>query len=225
MKYIYILFIIFHSLHIGAQQIEFFGGPNHTTLFDNKNSSGFFQTSYENRQGISFGVELNHIKIDKSKVRARMTFERINAVLNGNYIPKIEGRINADVQKSILTLDLYPLNKTFFKRLSLGLGFTISGLLNENYSGREIFPASTPGVFYHYEIALKYANYSTKLNLGLRILVSYDFPIDKNHFITPQYSFHLGLTNEFENFIVDTRSIRHFIGIGIKKNLKNREKE
>ena len=224
MKYIYIFFILSSSLSIGAQQIEFFGGPNHNRFFDLQSANSIFHTDYEAGGNISFGLALNQITIDKTKINARLSFENFHGKLNLHYGNDLKSMTNANVEKSIISLALYPLNKTLFERLNLSLGLVLSRLFGEKYSGQEILETFNPNAPMIDEIDEKYSRYSTKFYLGYRALISYDIPINDTYFITPQYVFHFGQTLEFINFPITTKSIRQFVGIGIKKNLKGREK-
>ena len=49
--------------------------------------------------------------------------------------------------------------------------------------------------------------------------VGYEFRLSDRMMLAPQYSFYYGLSPEFEQFPEETKSMRHFLGIGLTWDL------
>jgi hypothetical protein len=60
---------------------------------------------------------------------------------------------------------------------------------------------------------------ATQFQFGLRLRLAYTIPLSETIFISPQYSFYYGLTNEFKEFPEITKSYRHYLLIGIGKKM------
>ncbi len=71
-----------------------------------------------------------------------------------------------------------------------------------------------------YDLNNLYDNYSSRRYFGLRARLAYDFNISKELVISPQYSYYLGLSGEFDEFPETTTSMRHYFSIGIQTKLK-----
>jgi hypothetical protein len=219
MKTIIILLISFFSLTLYSQSIEIFGGPNKNIFHDYSDGEGHFMSSYNPALGYNIGIGIDDIKIDWLKLRFTLCFdnyggelEASDGGLGGGYTT------NAEIDKSVLSLGLFPLNLKIIKRLDLNFGFEFSMLINETYTGTKSgWLMGEPG--WSYNIEDEYDRYSALTNFGLKARIAYDINLAKSIIISPQYSFYYGLSNEFDEFPEQTVSMRHYIGIGIEKKL------
>ncbi|HYX09502.1 MAG TPA: hypothetical protein VE912_22420, partial [Bacteroidales bacterium] len=66
----------------------------------------------------------------------------------------------------------------------------------------------------------KYKKFSSSTYFGFQGRIAYDFKFSESFWISPQYLYYFGLSNEFVDFPENTKSMRHYICIGIKKKIK-----
>jgi len=82
-----------------------------------------------------------------------------------------------------------------------------------------------PPTGYSYDLNEKYDRNSAIYYFGLKGIIAYDFNISGTFVISPQHSFYLGLSKEFDRFPDVTKSMRHYFCIGLKKKLKFNTKQ
>lgn len=216
-----ICFLLFSIICVVAvsQDIEIFVGPNQNIFHDYSDGEGHFNSSYKDRIGYSFGVGIENIKIDWLKLRLALSYEKYGgelAVTSGG----LGGEFTtaADIDKSVVSFGIYPINLTFIKRFNFNAGIEISRLVYEDFSGTNK-GWIMGGDFWSYNIEDKYDRYSTRTIYGLKGRLAYDFKITESINLSPQYCFYYGLSHEFDEFPQETLSMKHFLGIGIKKTL------
>ena len=69
-----------------------------------------------------------------------------------------------------------------------------------------------------YNLDDKYNKYSSLTYFGLQGRIAYDFNLSKSIVISPQYLYYFGISDEFIEFPKETKSIRHYFCVGIKKD-------
>jgi len=218
-KFLTILILISVTNSFG-QKIELFGGTNNNIFHDYKNNEGQFSSSYKSDWGYTVGAGLDSIKIDWLTLRFTLQFDKYGGKLNAS-----DGGLGganttvATINKSIISLGIFPINFRFFKRIDLNFGLIISKLIGETYSGTSSgWTMNQPN--WSYNLQDKYNRYSSSTYFGFQGRIAYDFKISKSIWITPQYLYYFGLSNEFVEFPEETKSIRHYICIGIKYKIK-----
>lgn len=219
MKLIISLIICLNSIFVFGQNIELFGGPNKNIFHDNLENDGHYSSSYNSAFGYSAGIGINDIKIDWLSLRFTLCYDRY-----GGKIDVSDGglgggtTIKADIDKSLVSLGLFPINFTVLKKIDLNLGFEVSRLIGETFSG-ELSGWQTGKLGWSYDLNDKYDRISELTNYGIRARIAYNFTISESIVIVPQYSFYYGLGYEFNESLATTKSMRHYLSIGIEKKI------
>lgn len=216
----FLLLIIANSA--SGQKLEVFGGVNRSTFRDGKNDNPHYRSSFEPGYGFTAGLALDSIIIDRMRHRFSLQVEQYRGKLDvtdgglaGSYTT------TADVRKTVLSLGFYPLNFMLFKRMDLSLGFVVSVLLHEKFTGRSSgYVMSWPP--WNLPLQEKYDHYSSSMNVGLQGRIAYDIKVSRSIWISPQYHFHYGLLKEFIEFPDNVGSIRQYFCVGLKKKIGNR---
>lgn len=213
-----ILLFIFCSISFG-QKMEFFGGINSNTFYDWNKETPHYSSTYKSGTGYSFGFGLDSVKAEWLTLSFTLTFENYggeleakNGGLGGSYTT------TAKINKSLITLGVYPINFHVVKKLHISIGGEMSRLISESFSGTRSGSISGQSSWSD-DLKDKYDEFSTLSYWGIKSRLIYDFVISKSLVITPQYSFYFGLSNEFIKFPKETKSMRHFLGLGLKKVL------
>lgn len=223
MKKLVTILLCVSSLNLYSQNIELFGGVNNTIFHDNRDDGGHFQSTYKSDPTYSFGIAIDNIIMgimDSAIFRFTLQFDKYS----GNIEARDGGQggsysIAANINKSLLSFGFFPISFRIFKKIDFNFGFQLSKLVSESFIGTS--SSSGHGVYNSYDLQEKHKKFSSSTYFGPIVRLAYDFHIYKSIIISPQYSFYYGMTNEFLEFPAETKSMRHFIGIGIKKNLKN----
>jgi len=202
---------------IYGQDIEVFGGLNTTFYHDNEDDSGHYRSSYNSGSGYSFGVAIDSIRFDKTRhIRLTLMYNKYSGGLTvsdgglgGGYTTQ------ADFEKQIISLGVYPLNLRDIKGFDINIGFEVSRLIQESINGiRKGWFAGE-----NYSHILQDKQYSSTSTIALCARLAYSFKLNESILILPQYGFYYGLKGEFQEFQKGTKSIRNFIGVGMKMTL------
>ena len=216
-KTILFLFTLFIHTNLLGQNLSFFTGLNGTILHDYHSFGGHYHSSYQPGLGYSLGIGVDSIDWFWWNIPFKLKFERYGAHLlasggglGGGYW------VDARVDKSILTLGIYPLNFHIKPNFKLSIGTEMSYLLAEQLQGKYgswILGQTTK------ETALmeKYPHYSRRIYLGFGANLSYDWPISPSLVVAPYYTYYFGLSNEFREFPNITKAMRHTVGVALKK--------
>lgn len=209
---------VFISAH--SQNIEVIGGLNKNIFFDLQQKEGHYSSSYNPDYGyaIRFGVE--DIKVDWMTFRFTLGYDKYG----GEFTVSDGGQgggstTEAVIDKSVISLSVFPLNFKIINRIDLNFGLEFSGLIRENFSGtRSGWILGEPD--WSYGLKEKHERFSAKTYFGLSGRIAYDFNISDRLAISPQYSYYFGLSNEFDEFPEATKSMRHYFCVGIQRTLK-----
>jgi hypothetical protein len=221
MRNLTLALILFTSISAFSQNIELFGGLNKNYFHDYllKELSYHYSSSYKPKDGYSIGIGVDNIKIDWFTLRFTLGYDRYRgelAVSGGSLAGKYT--TDAELDKSVISLAVFPINFKIIDRLDFNFGFEFSGLMRENFSGRHY--GWFDGMSWDYDLNDKYDRFSSKTHFGLRGRIAYDFNISDKLAISPQYSYYFGLSNEFIQFPNETKSMRHNFCLGIQRKLK-----
>lgn len=203
-----------------GQKIELFGGQNRNTFFDSGQTSGHFNSSYNSGLGFIAGIGLDSVKVDWMTMQFTLQFEKYSGELKASDGGLGGGNsTQASIDKSIITLGVFPLNFRILKSINLNFGLEISRLIDESFIG------TTGGWMmgkpnWSENLQDKYSRYSSLTYFGIRSRISYDFLLTQSIFISPQFSYYHGLSREFDEFPQQTRSRRYSFGIGLKKEIE-----
>ncbi len=219
MKKTFIALLFLNSLVLFSQNLEVIGGVNYNRFFNFKEETPHFSSTYNTDLGYVIKFAIDDIKFEGQKLRFTLGYEKYGGEvqvndggLGGGY------GVNTEINKSVLSLGIYPFNFKILKRIDFNLGIEVSGLLNETYKGTSGgWQAGEPNV--NIDLNEKYDRFSSWMYIGISARIAYDIKIAENWAISPQYSYYLGLSNEFIEFPEFTKSMRHYFCIGIQKTL------
>jgi hypothetical protein len=212
--------IIANSVIVFCQNIEVFGGINSNIFYDNNENDPHYSSSYKSDFGYCAGIGFESKKIDWLTVRFTLQLDNYGGEINAYTDGLGSGNLTeATIDKWLISLGLFPINFRLFHKIDLNFGFEVSRLINETYNG------TISGWLYRqpnwsFDLQDKYNHFSLPICIGLRGRIAYDFKLSKTYIISPQYSFYYGLSKEFQEFPHETKSMRHYLSVGIKKKIK-----
>lgn len=211
-----LLFLLEKPRLIAQNKMELIAGLNQNQFFDVNRDDGHSYSSYQSALGYSLRIGVENVKMDWMKLRFTVGFDQY-----GGKIEVTDGGLGgsytttAEVNKSVLSLGLFPLNLQVWKRIDFNLGLEFSALIDENYRGiRSGWSLGRP--YWREKLEDSYSSYSEKAYWGIRGRLAYDILLMDHVFISPQYSYFLGISNEFKEFQKATRSMRHYFSLGIQ---------
>jgi len=181
MKNIIVFIMLFSNVFAFAQQVEIVGGINYN-MFYNRGGSSSFSTEYKYTNEIGYGLKVafENAKINKFKWRVAIGYEKYGGEINAFEDGFGSGnRVEAEIDKSILSLTFYPLNATFFNRLDINLGVEVSNLIGGNYQGIHTINSSFSSMTIVTDLKKRHASYNSKFNFGLRGRIAYSFNISE----------------------------------------------
>lgn len=219
MRFIFLIILLIFSNNLICQQLEFFGGVNNNVFHDYRKNEGHYKSSYESDYGFSVGVGLDSIKINSLKLRFILQFDKYKGKLEAS-----DGGLGgsyttfANIDKSIISLVFFPVNIKIIRKIDLNFGAVFSKLIYETYEGTNSgWQINKPN--WSYKIEDKFNRYNSSLYFGLQARVAYDFLLSNSIAITPQYLHYFGITNEFIEFPKNTKSLRNYFFVSVKKKL------
>lgn len=195
------------------------GGVNNNHFFDVEQNEGHYNSGYTPDYGYHLGVAIENIRVDWLNFRFTLSYDSYGGqlkVTDGGLAWAITTEAQTD--KSVIALGVFPVNFKIKKRFDLNLGIEFSGLIHENYSGTiSVWQIDEPN--WSFDLEEQTGHFSSKIYIGLRGRVAYDFNISENWAFSPQYSFYFGLTKEFDEFPETTKSMKHYFCIGLQRKL------
>jgi hypothetical protein len=215
MKSLLTTLLLLLSASLYSQKLEAYGGLNLNTFRYNEKNSGGYVESFDPGCGPVFGIGIDSLRLDRLKFRFTLQYEMYSGGLDAFAAGHTYYHSTvAEIKKSILSLDAYPINFRIIKRIDLNFGVQFSILLSESIKGTETHGSD------EYDLQDIYERYSSRFYCGLTGRIAYDFKLSDSFFLSPQYSFYYGLTKEFVGFPEEVKSMRHYFCIGIEKRLK-----
>lgn len=219
MKKLLFVFILFTFTSVNGQNLEIIGGISKPTFYNFEQVSGHFKSSYISGIGSTALIAIDKVNADWINLRLTLGFENY-----GGQIEAYDGGLGyghttiAEINKTVLSLGIYPFNFFFLNRLECNFGFYLSALINETFSGK------TSGwtmnqIDESYDLEEKYDRYNALGYFALTARLAYVIPLTNTISITPQYSYHLGLSSEFSEFPEASKSMKNYFCFGIKKRI------
>jgi hypothetical protein len=222
MKKLLILIFSIYATSLYSQSFELAAGANLNRFYQIGEDNPHYTATYETGAGFVVRAAYNFSRATKIPLRLTIAYEQyqgdfraVNSGLGGGYI------LDAHIDKSVVTIGFSPLALKLFHNLNISFGADFSILLSEDFSGTGTsWEMDTTTIIKEvYEDDFNASTY-----FGLNATISYDFHITDDIMIFPQYTFYIGLTKEFDKFPDFTHSMRHFFCIGLKKNIKKKDK-
>lgn len=218
MKAVLIVLILLQGAILFGQKMSYYAGINSTVFHDYNRNEGHYYSNYQSSRGYTFGIQLDSLNSWWWNIPVSFQFERYSAALvaqdgglGGTY------GVNARINKSLLSLNILPLNFSFKSRFHLNLGIQLSLLLKEKtqgiYSYWVYMQGSRTG-----NLADQYAHYSRSGYVGATAQISYDLWRTKAFVLGPRYGYYFGFSNEFREFPETTKRMQHFLGIQMRRN-------
>lgn len=209
--------ILLTSISLFSQSIEIIGGMNSANFYDFKGNEQSISSEYYGQRAYAIGLGYETKKLSRNTIRFTLCYDKYGGRLKASDIDYWSGQdANVMIDKSVIALGVFPLNLLLFNTLIINVGMEVSSLLY-SYSHGNMREWDRSGNASIYD--LKDIQYNASAYYGIRGRLTYDIPISKGFAIMPQYSFYLGLSNEFVSFPSFTKSLRHFVGIGVKAYL------
>lgn len=216
--FLYLLLCFFTSKSSG-QNFEISGGVNRNKFGDFHREVGHFISDYTPDYGYSFGMSISNFKIDTLPMRLSLRIDNYK----GKFYTTSGGRggaqkTEAEIEKTTIGLGFYPVNFAILKKIELGIGGELSFKINDKTTGyKSSWSMGAPGTYMTIE------NDSVKINKnffwGFSGRISYDLKINETWFVSPQYKYHLGWSDEFKNTEAKIKSLRHNFEIGIIRRI------
>ena len=219
-KHVFTVLLILCNLSLFSQKLELIGGVNKNIFYDFKDETRNSRSTYNSEVGYSVFAAIEDIKTGSWKWRFTLGYEKY-----GGEIYVHEGSLGmgystqAKMDKSIVSVGVYPFNFKILDKIDFNIGFEIAKLIQENVTGTR-YAYGLHGPNYTYNLDDKNHKYNANMYFGLRARIAYDFNLSEKIAISPQYAFYFGASSEFRHFPEYTASMRHFFGIGIQWNIK-----
>ncbi len=218
-KTIITVILFFIGIAIQAQHLEVFGGINFNKFHDYNGDNPHYSSSYDPGQGFIAGIALDSLRVDWSVMRFMLQFENYRGELNVKQGGLGGGSsITASVEKSLLTLGIYPFCFHLFHVVDLNFGLHLSLLIHDSYKGT-ISGWTIDQPNYSYDLNDRYDRYNNSFYAGAAGRIAYPIRLSPSFQITPQYVFYFGFSDEFVESPGGTKSMRHNVGIGIRKRI------
>lgn len=220
MRELLIGLILLSTLTAFTQDVELIGGVNKNDFFDFQQHEGHFSSSYSPDYGYAIRIGIENIKVDWLTLRLTLGFDKYGGELKASDGGRGGGyTTEAKVDKSVISVGVFPVNFKIIDRIDFNFGFELSGLISENYSGTSS-GWSLGGPVWSYDLNDRHERFSSKIYFGLRGRIAYDVHISDKMAISPQYSYYFGLSNEFDEFPEATKSMRHYFCIGLQRKIE-----
>ncbi|MBK8701881.1 MAG: hypothetical protein IPN29_20860 [Saprospiraceae bacterium] len=211
------LLLFFIPLTLYSQSPKYNIGFGFNQFYDVQGDAGHFSSSYKNGTAIAAGITFDSIANNWLPLTLALQLEHFG----GSFLLSDGGQgssstTNAKLYKTVISFSVFPFHFNIRKKWKINLGFDASLLLHEKWSGNNsgyvLGQAS-----WNTDLSKVYHKLSMPATLGFRARLARDVWHTANFIISPQYSFYLGMTHELNIFPNVTKSMRHNLGICIRK--------
>ncbi|MEN8230861.1 MAG: hypothetical protein ABFS38_22085 [Bacteroidota bacterium] len=217
LRLVFFHLIISVSFSSYAQNIECFGGANYNIFRDSWNADGHIYSEYEPAFGHQFGIGINDLRIDWITFRFTLSYDKYGGSLQSTYGGLGGGKsTTAEINKSIVSVGIYPVVLKVFEKIIINAGFELSRLIHESFSGKTGGWNYGSNENWNYDLSEKYSHFSSKSYAGVRFRIAYELSLGGKYYFVPQYSNYFSIGSEFAEFPESTRSFRQYLAIGIQ---------
>ena len=220
MKYLYLIIILPFSINIYCQNIELSNGLIRSTFYSSYYDDNYSTANFSSEWGYSFKLGIDGLKIDWMNLSLTIGYDNYSTKVEAiSWGMMYESTVNLNIDKSLISVGVYPINISLLQRIKLNIGVEISRLINESFTGDGSLWIYDSDID-KYNLIEKYNQISSKNHCGLISRLGYEFSISEKYSITPQYNFYLGLTDEFKYAIGNSRTVRHIFSFSINRDIK-----
>jgi len=211
-----LFFVTVNRLH--SQQIEFSSGLCTNSFFDGSKRDLHHYSNYDSKSGYSISLAMNMLAIDSLPLRFSLRYTDYGgAIFTTNGGVAFYTSTNASVHNQCLGADIFILNFKIKSKLNLNLGLEINYLLKEKLTG--YIDVHVPPDFDTIPFDKGTIQLGNQFYGGIVARVGYEVDLSKYYYLIPQYQIFVGLTPEFDNLEMNTRSVRHYLEIGIGRRI------
>lgn len=203
-----------------TQNTEVWMGANYNKYFESGDKDSHVLTANKPGFGYCLGVTFKSCQENWSPMRFSVFIDNYRGTIdNGFYGLGGSTSIYAEVEKTTFGVGFLPVNFKILKRVDLSLGGEARIRIYDRTSGYKawrIGPDSFSKNLTDYPYSIHKGFF-----FGVCGKIGYDFLMPANWTLSPQYKFYYGLTEEFKNTDFNTKSLRHYILIGMYRTLTN----
>ncbi len=217
MKKFFFILLLLTNICLFSQtfeKIEIIGGMNINKFYDLVPHDKSYSSSYTYEPGYIFGLVLDYTEGNWLAPRIGINYCQYSGKINASDGGTNGGRtLNAYIDKKIISLSLLPVNFQIKNNFDLNLGFELSTLIYEAFSGTSTgWGTGVP--YWNFELEDRYFYYNSIFNIGFRSRIAYNINLSDKLIISPQYSYYLGLNHELTWFPF-SKSMKHYLCLGI----------
>jgi|GEM_PF-5557410 len=212
-----ILLYVSFTDEIYSQRLSYYAGISYNTLLFPEVSfpdAANAKMSLGPRTGLAFEKDIVE---DQYGIKVSLGIEKFGGDIS-YLLPGLGGSasVEANLQKWITTVGLYPINIEFAKHFQVGLGADLLFLIHEKNKGRQDGRVGLNS--YSYDIATHYKRYSNKFVAGFRFYFCYNYEVSESIIISPEYNLFFSQMDEYKQFPTSTNTLKNYIGLSVKKN-------
>ena len=136
MRKIFFTIFVLNSFILFSQNIVIIEGFNRNSFYDFIENDGIYHSSYISSYAYVSKIGIDNIKTKKSTLRFTLSYENYGGTVQAG-----EGGVGSgsdtylEINKSIVSLAVFPFNFKLFKKIDLNFGFEFSRLFNESFKG------------------------------------------------------------------------------------------
>lgn len=214
------------SFLIHAQSIEYQGGLSINRFYDSPStdeSSPHYNSYYESRPGGLIGV-VCHTHLESLPVRVFLNLHYVNGFLEvseGGLGGSVTYR--AETSKLSLNLGFVPIRVKVFKKLTWDLGLQFNFLLQESVNGDKHGWNISKGA--HEEELHPQEFQANPITFGFNTSFLYEIELSEKWSLVPQYSFYIGMMQEYTEKASSSRLIQDMFILGARKKIGTKHKK
>lgn len=213
---------VFCFFYLNGQKIGVFGGNNILGFYPGVLNE---EETWSHEVGIDFGVFIEDITKDNFRIALRL--DNYKGCYQESFRAQGGGsNTHLNINKTVLTFQVFPLNITLLSNLRINFGGECNCLLYD----------ATTGVSHSWQVGTSRDNPSTsssqnfvretwdgnkRISAGIINRLAYEIALPDEWFLVPQFSFYVGLTDEFKSSTPD-KTMRAYLEIGLSKKLKQK---
>ena len=219
MKTLFKILILFYSFNLNAQDLIFGGGIIINSYYSfTGNDEGYLYSEYKPGEGYSAFIGYEGVAIDSTPFDLIISFNNYKGHIytsNGGHVGSRWTNLEAEISRIGLTF--IPLRFNIGQNLKIKSGIDMSWLVFNHFKGTQGYYFLASGDIDTLNGPQK--EIVNKFSVGMTIKIQYEISLSENLYLVPQYMINLGLSNEFRNIEVNTKSFKQFFAVGLMKKL------